>query len=107
MRYFTIRGMFLGVHPQLATVGVIRIEIDFIKKAIRFVFPEDDPNRLDEDGLTPLLKATLERDLAKCKKLVEGGADPYMVDKDGLSPLFIAKCRKYEEIVKLFSHLNV
>ena len=54
--------------------------------------------------MTTSHKATIERDLAKCKKLVEEGADPKMVDKDGLSPIYIAQCRKYEEIVKLFKN---
>ena len=104
MRYFTIRGKFYGVHPDLAAAGVVRIEIDFVKEAIRFVFHEDEPNQGDEDGLTPLHKATIERDLAKCKKFVEEGADPKMVDKDGLSPIYIAQCRKYEEIVMIFKN---
>ena len=54
--------------------------------------------------MTPLHKATIERDLAKCKKLVKEGADPKMIDKDGLGPIYIVQCRKYEEIVMIFKN---
>ena len=38
MRYYTTRGKFNGVHPDLAKIGVKEIKIDYIKEKIGFIF---------------------------------------------------------------------
>ena len=37
-RYYTIRGKFNGVHPELAKIGVKEIKIDYNHEKIGFIF---------------------------------------------------------------------
>ena len=38
MRYYTTRGKFHGVHPDLAKIGVKEIKIDYDQEKIGFIF---------------------------------------------------------------------
>ena len=40
LRYHTVRGKFVGVHPELKEIGVNKIEIDFEKKCVIFMFTD-------------------------------------------------------------------
>ena len=40
MRYNTVRGKFVGVHPEFKEIGVKKIEIDFEKKCVIFMFTD-------------------------------------------------------------------
>ena len=40
LRYHTVRGKFIGVHPELKEIGVNKIEIDFEKKCVIFLFTD-------------------------------------------------------------------
>ena len=40
LRYHTVRGKFVGVHPELKEIGVKKIEIDFEKKCVIFMFTD-------------------------------------------------------------------
>lgn len=40
LRYHTVRGKFVGVHPELKEIGVKKIEIDFEKKCVNFMFAD-------------------------------------------------------------------
>jgi len=38
LRFYTIRGKLIGVHPALVAVGVKKIEMDFQKEELKFIF---------------------------------------------------------------------
>ena len=40
MRYYSIRGKFHGVHPDLEKIGVKKIEINYADEKIGFIFSE-------------------------------------------------------------------
>ena len=40
MRYYSIRGKFHGVHPDLEKIGVKKIEINYAEEKIGFIFSE-------------------------------------------------------------------
>ena len=40
LRYHTVRGKFVGVHPELKEIGVKKIEIDYEKKCVIFMFTD-------------------------------------------------------------------
>ena len=40
LRYHTVRGKFIGVHPELKEIEVKKIEIDYEKKCVNFMFPD-------------------------------------------------------------------
>ena len=40
LRYHTVRGKFIGVHDELKEIGVKKIEIDYDKKCVNFMFTD-------------------------------------------------------------------
>ena len=40
LRYPTVCGKFVGVHPEFKEIGVKKIEIDFEKKCVIFMFAD-------------------------------------------------------------------
>ena len=40
LSYHTVRGKFIGVHPELNEIGVKKIEIDYEKKCVIFIFTD-------------------------------------------------------------------
>ena len=40
LRYHTVRSKFIGVHPELKEIGVKKIEIDYEKKCVNFIFTD-------------------------------------------------------------------
>ena len=40
LRYHTVCGKFVGVHPELKEIGVKKIEIDYEKKCVIFMFTD-------------------------------------------------------------------
>ena len=49
-----------------------------------------DPNALDRDGATPLLRAVRTRSLPAVRALLDGGANPRQPNKSGSTPLHLA-----------------
>ena len=62
-RYYTIRGKFSKMHPDLAKIGVKKIIIDFKKERIGFIFT-DSADRKDENGWTQLHHASFKGKIA-------------------------------------------
>ena len=59
-----------------------------------------DPNASDADGHTPLLVATVQKDLALVQRLLQLGADVDLPDRTGRTPLMVAAAAGHLDLLQ-------
>ena len=62
---------------------------------------DDNVNRVDANGLPPVLSAVVGRNKDAVRTLLSHGADPNAGDRYGVSPLLVASQNEDKELIKL------